>query len=221
MSSNAYGRIVLRKYNSVMKFHIKTAMGLIFIAPFMVVGTAVAQVVPATPAPGSAIAQRLEQRKKERNIQLDERATKRLIERCVSAQSNIRASQQRLTKLFIDRSKTYEQIDGKIWVTIGQLKLAQKDTFELEKNRSLLAEKTLNAKATAANYQQTLDDMVVINCKADVVGFKALLDTSRLYLVQLREQSNNIRTHIVDDIKPILTAQAADLQPKTDDKGGQ
>ncbi len=84
-----------------------------------------------------------------------------------------------------------------------------------------MAEKTAGAKATAANYQQTLDDMVVINCKADIIGFKALLETSRIYLVQLREQSNNIRTHIVDDIKPILKAQAADLQPKTDEIGGQ
>lgn len=204
-----------------MKTKVKNLASLVFIAPVMLSATAFAQVVPATPAPGSVIAQRLEQRKKERNVQLDERTSKRLIEHCTDAQSNIRISQQRLSKLFIDRSKTYEQIDGKLWVTIGQLKLAQKDTFELEKNRALLAEKTSGAKLTAANYQQTLDDIVVINCKADIVGFKALLDTSRLYLVQLREQSNNIRTHIVDDIKPILTAKAAELQPKTDDKGGQ
>lgn len=204
-----------------MKYRIIAAASITLAASLGVIGTTAAQTAPTAPPPGSGIAQRLEQRKKERNVQLDDRTKKRLIDQCGAAQNSIRASQQRLTQLFTDRSKTYGQIDGKLWVAIGQLKLAQKDTFDLEKKRSVLSEKTATVTATSANFQQTLDDIVVMNCKADVVGFKALLDTARLYLVQLREQSAGINTYVVDDVKSVLTAQASELQPKTPSGGGQ
>lgn len=204
-----------------MNFRIIATISAALLAPLMSTAVVAAQTAPANPPPGSAIAQRLEQRKKERNIQLDDRNQKRLIEQCGAAQTNIRASQQRLTQLFTERAKTYGQVDGKLWVVIGQLKLAQKDTFDLDKKRATLADRIALATSTAANFQQTLDDVVVMNCKSDIVGFKAMIDTSRLYLAQVREQSSNIRTYIVDDVKTALNNQATDLQPKTSPNGGQ
>ncbi len=174
---------------------------------------------PASPAPGSTVVQRLEQRKKERAITLDEATQKRLGNQCLSTQSKIRISQQTLTQLFADRAKTNRQVDGKLWVSIGQLKLAEKDTFDLEQKRAKLAEKSATVENTASNFQQTLDDIVVLNCKADVVGFKALLDTSRLYLSQVRDQSADTRNYILNDIKPALATHAKELQPNAPTKG--
>ncbi len=174
---------------------------------------------PASPAPGSTVVQRLEQRKKERAITLDEATQKRLGNQCLSAQSKIRISQQTLTQLFADRAKTHRQVDGKLWVSIGQLKLAEKDTFVLEQKRAKLAEKSAAVETTASNFQQTLDDIVVLNCKADAIGFKALLDTSRLYLSQVRDQSADTRNYILNDIKPALATHAKELQPNVPTKG--
>lgn len=197
------------------KLRILTVASVILAVPFMNMGFALADTPPATPPPGSTAAQRLDQRKKERNIQLDAATTKRLTSLCVSGQTTVRAMQQKLTPVFTDRAKTYKSIDAKLWVSIGELKLADKDTFELEKKRTALAEQMVLFQTTAANFQQTLDDMVVINCEADVVGFKALLDTARLYLAQLRDQSAAINKNVVDVIKPALNTFVTDLQPKT------
>ncbi len=192
---------------------------IILAAPLMLSGVVGAQAAPATPAPGSAFAQRLDQRKKERAIVLDKITQARLLSQCTAGQISVRALQSKMTQLFTDRAKTYQQIDGKLWVTIGQLKLAQKDSFDLEKKRGLLAEKAANAESTAANFQQTLDDIVVINCKADTIGFKALVDTARLYLSQERDQSAAIRSYVIDTIKPALAVQVSDLQPKSAGEG--
>ena len=105
-------------------------------------------------------------------------------------------------------------MDAKLWVMIGKLKIAQKDTFNLEKQRLTLAEKSARFQSTSQLYQQTLDDLVVVNCQADSAGFKALLDTARIYRGQLRDQSTEIRNYVINDIKPALTAFAADLNVK-------
>jgi len=178
------------------------------------VGVAVAQTPPAAPPPGGTFAQRLEQRKRERNVQMIEKDQKRLAQRCVAIQGDVREIQQKATPIVNNRAKVYQRIDAKLWVTIGQLKLADRDTFDLEKERGGFTERAAAFQVTAANYLQTLDDMIVINCQADIVGFKALLDTARLYQGQVRTQSADIRSYVIDTIKPTLADHATALQPR-------
>ena len=173
-----------------------------------------AQAAPANPAPGSTIEQRVAQRKAERAIKLDEKSTKRLQSYCVNAQSQIRAMQQKNTTVAASRNLAYQQMDAKLWVMIGKLKIGQKDTFKLEQQRAALADKASHFQTLTQNYQQTLDDLVVINCKADVVAFKALLDTARLYRTSIRTQATAIHDQIVNEIKPVLSGFASELQAK-------
>jgi len=172
--------------------------------------------VPATPPAGGTFADRLAQRKAEREITLDEKDQKRLGERCTTTQGKIRTLYQGVTKIIEDRKKSYQQVDAKLWVTIGRLKLANRDTFELEKQRTNLADKLNDFQVTATNYTQTLDDIQVVNCKADVIGFKALLDTARLYRQQVIDKTAAIRDYVVNDVKATLAAHVADMQPKSE-----
>ncbi len=201
-----------------MKLFIKALSGTVLLAPLFLTGVVNAQ---AAPPAGSTFEQRLDQRKKERNIKLDEKTQKRLIEKCTAAQSTIRTVQQKLPQIFIDKAKMHQQIDGKLWVTIGQLKLAQKDTFDLENKRIAFAAKAVDNEATSKYFQQTVDDLVVVNCKADTVGFKALLDTARIYLTQERGQTAGLRSYVVDQIKPALDTQITGLQSNSTKKEGQ
>lgn len=171
---------------------------------------------PATPPAGSTVESRLAQRKAEREIKLDDKDTKRYIERCVGAQGKIRTLYQTVTKTIDDRNKAYQQVDAKLWVTIGRLKLASQDTFELEKQRSNLADKINDFQTTGSNYTQVLDDIQVLNCKADPTGFKALLDTARLYRQQVVDKSAAIHDYIVNDVKKSLAGHTTDLQPKAE-----
>ena len=172
--------------------------------------------VPANPAPGGTFADRLAQRKAEREIKLDEKDQRRLANQCVAAQGKVRTLYQSVTKIAEERKTAYQKVDAKLWVTIGRLKLANRDTFELEKQRANLAGKINDFQTTAANYTQTLDDIQVINCQADVVGFKALLDTARLYRQQVVDKSADIRGYVINDIKATLAGHVADMQPKAE-----
>ena len=178
------------------------------------------QTAPAPTAAGGTFEQRLAQRKAERNVVLDERTTKRLQAVCVQAQGKVRVLQQKTTPAMVNRQRVYAQMDAKLWVIIGKLKIAGKDTFKLEQQRATLAQKSNTFQTTAQLYQQNLDDILSVNCQADPVGFKALLDTARIYRGQLRDQSTDIRNYTNNEIKPALGGFASELsvKPNTDDQ---
>ncbi len=190
--------------------------GLALLLPVQMV---LAQVAPANPVPASSLAQRTEQRKAERHIVLEQRDITRLKSRCVAVQGNMREIQQKNGTMLPARIRVYQHIDAKLWALIGRLKLADRDTFELEKMRTTLAEKIANFQAIAANYQQALDDSIIISCQPDLVGFKAFVETTRIYHTQLRDQSADIRTYVIDQIKPAIAEHASELKPKTATEG--
>lgn len=173
-----------------------------------------AQSAPKPPPAGGTFEQRLKQRKSERNIQIDERDERRLTSRCTDVQQRVRVVQQETTELSNNRNETYEDIDAKLWVTIGRLKLADVDTFDLERQRATLARRVEGFQDVMRYYQQTLDDIAVINCQADVVGFLALLDTARIYYSDIRSRSQDIKDFVLNQIKPTLSGYIVELQPK-------
>lgn len=177
-----------------------------------IVGTAnIATADTKSPPAGSTFAQRLAQRKKEQNIKLEKRDQARIEQRCVSAQTAITSLQQQLSEPINTRHKQYKNIDAKVWIAVGQLKLAGQDTFTLEKHQISYNKQRAQFEKLTTEYVQTLDDAVVINCKADPAGFKALIETARSYLDQIRAQSDAIRTTTVNNVKPELNNMGARL----------
>lgn len=173
-----------------------------------------AQTAPADAPAGSSLEQRVEQRKKERAITLDEKASDRIVDRCVNAQGKIRSIRGTYTGASNNRTNVYKDVDAKLWIIIGSLKLIDKDTFKLEQQRLDLLKQINAFDNSAAQLRQTLDDLAAMNCKADPVGFKALLDTSRLYNAQVRSSFITIRSQIIDHIKPTLSEYADELKIK-------
>lgn len=174
---------------------------------------------PADTPAGSSFDQRVAQRKKERSIVLSDLDNARLVGTCTSAQNKLRTFEVGMVPALAYRNKIYQQIDAKIWVTIGQLKLASSDTFSLEKDRMKLVDDSTAFQTLSSSFTQALDDTELINCKADPVGFKALLETDRLYYADLQTQSTDLHDFIVNSIKTELSTHATDLQPKTPTSG--
>lgn len=170
--------------------------------------------VPADPPAGGTLKQRTEQRIKEENVKLDAKELVRLKGRCVNTQNTVREVENKLGPIISNRQSVYKKVDAKLWIIIGELKLADKDTFNLEKQRAELAKKVAANDNTLNQYKQTLDDIVVINCEADPNGFIALVKTAREYHTILRTQSTGIKSYVVDTIKKTLTDFATDLQTK-------
>jgi hypothetical protein len=173
-----------------------------------------ANVTPADTPSGSSIDQRIEQRKQERSVSLDDRQIKRLESRCTAAQSKTRGILSEKQKVFDNREKTYKRINAKIFLAIGGLQLAQKDTFEFEKIRIEYEKRTTTFNQAGNNYKQTLEDIISMNCRADVVGFQALVDTARLYEESIKDQSRSINNYVVNDIRNALNDFTKELQSK-------
>ncbi len=169
---------------------------------------------PKDPPPGSSLEQRIAQRKQERAVTLDEKSTKRMQDRCVDTQNKLRSIRETYTTSSNNRNNTYKDIDAKLWVVIGSLKLIDKDTFKLEQQRLELANKAKAFDNYSVQLRQTLDDIMAMNCKADPVGFKSLVDTARLYNLQVRNSFVEIKNYVVDQIKPTLSAHAEELKIK-------
>lgn len=185
---------------------------------FIVVGVvsastvAFAQQAPVNPAAGSTFDQRLAQRKQEQPAPIDEKTAKRLESVCTSVQAKIRDEQSKTRTIQDKRQKTYKKIDAKLNIAVGKLKLAEKDTYKLEQAHAKYLSSVADFSATLGAYQETLDDLVVINCKGDTQGFNALIKTMRAYQARLLEQSNAIQKVAVDTIKPTLTEYSGGLR---------
>lgn len=163
---------------------------------------------------GSTLKQRLAQRKNERGIKLIEADQLRLEGACSAAQTNIRDLRDGYVPIADKRNKAYNQIDAKLWVIIGGLKYIEFDTFALERQRDQLLDKINNYERLYKMFNETLDDAVNMNCKADVVGFKALVETARIYNVQIRDQLNDITDFTNDSVRKTLAGIAETLRVK-------
>lgn len=175
--------------------------------------------IPADAPAGSTAEQRLQQRKKEQNVQLDSKEILRVTGRCINAQNTIRGVQDKLSPVIKNRAAVYKRIDAKLWIVIGQLKLADKDTFKLEQQRAEFTKQVAIFDNLVLQYKQTLDDLVVMNCKADPTGFIAQVRTAREYHTLIRQQSKDINAYIVDTVKAKLLEFAQELQPKPATEG--
>ncbi len=198
--------------------HMNVKTKLLSISALALVATIVpagafAQTDPAASPAGGTFDQRLVQRKNERKIALEEKDSKRIISQCTKAQTELRKVQTELRQLSSRRTDTYRTIDGKLWVAVGILKLGGKDTFKLERQRAAYIQNVEGFHTILKEYQQAIDDTVVVNCAADPIGFKALLETSRIYQAQLIAQSASIRNLVINDIKTTLSDHTTDLQP--------
>ncbi len=167
-----------------------------------------------TPA-GSSLAQRIAQRKKERKIKLDDAAKTRLESQCVSAQGVLRTKTDGYSSSSDNRDKVYRSIDAKLWIVIGNLKLIGKDTFSLEQQRLEYLKRVQAFENQSTQFQQVINDMLAMNCQADPVGFKALLETGRIYNSQIRSSFIAIKSYLIDHVQQTVNQMADDLKLKT------
>lgn len=161
---------------------------------------------------GSTLKQRINQRKNERGVKLSDEERIRLENGCQRSQTDIRDLRDSYVPIADKRSKAYNQIDSKLWVIIGGLKYMEFDTFNLERQRTELLKKINHYEKLYDQFNEALDDAVNMNCKADVVGFTALIETARIYNVQIRDQLNDITSYTNDEVRQTLAGITESLR---------
>ncbi len=171
---------------------------------------------PANTPPGSTLQQRITQRKNERQSRLNIDDKQRLQSQCTLAQSKLRTLGDTYSSSSDKRDKVYRNIDATLWIIIGKLKLADKDTYSLEQQRTSYIKRVQAFENQSDQFQQAVKDIVAMNCKADPTGFKALLQTARLYNAQIRSSFIGIKSYLIDTIQPTISKQSDSLKLKTE-----
>lgn len=164
---------------------------------------------------GSTLEQRVNQRKAEQKTNLTPKEVTKYQSICVKSQAAVRDLQTVLGTNISKRVDVYNKVDAKLLIIAGQLRLAGKDTKNLEAARTEYANKVISVTNAMNQYRVTLDDLVTIDCKADINGFIALVTTARQYHQSIRQQANDIKAYVEGTIKKSLDSHVKELQPKS------
>lgn len=156
---------------------------------------------PSEPASGSSLDQRIELRKADRDVSLDESEERRLERRCTQVQSSVRQLQNSKAQMLNRRADVYNRISGQTWLALGGVRLADGDVFALKRHALNFDEKVEDFNSNAELFNQAIRDALQMNCEADAVGFKALIETIQEYDRILLGLANDIRSLVNNDIR--------------------
>jgi hypothetical protein len=136
--------------------------------------------------------------------------------RCVKAQTKLREVQAQAKDATTKRTTLYRNFDGRLWVVIGKLKLADQDTTELETARSELIASSEKFNELSTAYLETLGTLTQSGCQDDPDGFVSNLATAREQLTALRAHNAETRTIVTETIKGAISERTGVGSANTD-----
>lgn len=213
-----------------MKARITMAIAGAFAVPVLLLGIVTAQ--EAAPdattqtetrqqAQGTTLQQRLDERKNRLKPTLDNPELAAIAQRCKPAQPLLKKLGDKVRANVPQRQRAYEEVDRRLVSLIEKLEVSGIDTATLKQQQGELNGKITAYKADAAKYHETLDDLTAMDCTADPVAFKASLDDARRLREDLSRQIADIRTYVMDTIKPALVEIRKSLAAGNTTEGGQ
>jgi chromosome segregation ATPase len=197
-----------------MNTRMQIAIAGILATPVLILGVTSAQESPAQPQAqqpngqnqNSTLQQRLEERKNRRQVSLNQFEQSVLAQRCKPAQPLLKNLGDKVRSNVPQRHKAYEALNTHLTALAEKLEAKNVDTGTLKQQQAALNEKITVYKTDIANYQQALDDLVAMDCAADPVAFKASLEEARALRENLSKTITEIRTYVMETIKPTLVA---------------
>lgn len=156
---------------------------------------------PSEPESGNSLDERIELRKSDRDVSLDESEERRLERRCTQVQSSVRQLQNSKAQMLDQRADVYNRISGQTWLALGGIRLADGDVFALKRHALDFDDKVEDFNSNAELFNQAIRDALQMNCEADAVGFKALIETIQEYDRILLGLANDIRSLVNNDIR--------------------
>lgn len=124
--------------------------------------------------------------------------------RCLAVQANITSLSTRVADVQSKRKAAYETIITDVNTLIDGLKNQAFETSTLEQNTKELDDKISAYEKNMASYKQTLEDLATIDCSQDPATFKAALQSARRVHTDLIGQVADIRSYILNSLKPTM-----------------
>jgi hypothetical protein len=161
----------------------------------------------------TTLEERLAKRKAALATRLTEVQTTRLKARCGRAQTRLGGVNTRAKTAVTNRLTLFGRIQDNLSNLLDRLD-GRADTTELAAALQVLDEKITAFETASTDFQQTIGDLVEVDCGDDPAGFKASLETVRTEREAVVAASKAVRTHLVKTVKPILKDIKTSLKAK-------
>ena len=145
---------------------------------------------------------------------LTEAQTKRLTNKCKSAQGLVTSYHAKLNNVIANRKKVYMEIGDKLDSLITKLQNAGIDTTKLETARDDIKSEAQALSDSLDSYDIVLSDLESMDCESDPEGFKAALEDARDLQNKLREQATEFRRFATTELREIIKELRSELELK-------
>lgn len=174
------------------------------LVPTLVIAHAEEDTSVTTQTTSETLQTRLEKKKAELQVRLDEAQKERIKTRCSAAQDKVGTVSQIASSRSTAREQAYSRLVEKLEALVAKLKAKQIDTTTLEAQINELKAKitTFNTHMTA--YKQALQDVKDVDCSADQEAFQAALLAARTARQVVVDDALAIRVYVNDPIKKTI-----------------
>lgn len=168
-----------------------------------------------------AVRERVEKRKAELKIKLENNEVTRLKGRCKAAQAVLSKAKTRSEEVEKRRLAHYEKVTTRVNTLIEKLKVANQPTTDLEAAQSTVSLKVEELESSFDTYQQALSDAAAIDCVVDPEGFKASLQTARTLHAAIGKSYADLRKEIANTLLPAINDAKKGLNTSTAQEEGE
>ncbi len=156
-----------------------------------------------TATPTTTLQQRLDQYKKDRNIDTHQN-TQGIKLRCPVAQAAMKTLQVRILSAETSHKTAYQNIADSLANLQKRLNDQAFETTTLKNVTDTYNAKVAIYTADMAAYKQAVSDAVTVDCAADPLGFAGALETARLYHDHLTPDVTDVRNYATTTVKATL-----------------
>jgi hypothetical protein len=177
-------------------------------------------VTPKDPSASTTMPQRIQQRKNSLASQPSEARKQIIIKNCALAQSGMQDIKTKDKVWAKKRSDTYTSLATQLATTIDHLERQHIDTAKLKAAQSIFAKSINQYLSDSIVYKTAMDDVVVMNCVPDPVGFHATLENARNMRGKLSKDAKAIKNALPDLTKALADAKQVLITKSNSDDGG-
>jgi hypothetical protein len=160
-------------------------------------------ITPNDPEQSTTMPQRIAQRKTLYKTNLTATQKQSIVSRCTVAQSALQNIKTKDTANFNNRRDTYTDLAVQLNTIIDHLERQGIDTNSLKIAQKLFNNSINQYLADYVSYKTAMNDVVVMECKADPLGFESTLLNARVFRSKLSADSSFIKSNSISVIKSL------------------
>ncbi len=166
------------------------------------------------------IKERIAEKKRALEEKITAAQTARIKQRCQAAQTILKKVETRVTERTKIHQTRYAGLVDKLTSISERLQAQGVDTAKLDSQIVVLKDKIAGYDAATTAYSSALETTRGLNCQSDPSEFKASLETLREQRADVVKSVKDIRTYVIETIKPVLKDIITALKEQTNKTEG-